>query len=939
MRTELQVDSRNACPGDTIMLTAGNPWPSPIRPDVPELRERVPTAPPRPTVRAVTFVARNGTRLPGEEPLLTSDRTLSVKVPAQAIGGPIHVEFEPGFSTTDGFQFSAPFDGGISEILSFGPIQTRHDRCLIPGETLSLRWTTNNLRDLRLQWTYYELDEGSPPPLHAGSTALPDGESPPTLTVPTTAVPLICVVTLTGTAVCNKRPRRYGVYSDKRQASRTWMVEPATPGPTRVLPPIREDEFDNYYHSAPLRTRAARVHDPEGVAAVMRHAAASDNRVGVISTGGSYEPITGPGSGSADALLCVDPWPTLAGAGVASGDIAAHNAYVKRAAAEISSRSKELRKSLDRNTARSVLSERAKQLYEPAIKAFQASEGAPVRGLSHVVDRLVYVEAATKLFDLHRMLQRMNLMVPTLGASGFQSLAGAVATSTHGSTVHLPPLADFVRAIHLIGPGGVHWWIDRGDISRGRREALNRHYVDKLELHLRPEVIYDSMVPRSSIPASLFARAPTIRFLGNDDFEAALVSAGALGHVYAYVLETVDLHKMHQATYADGDWSTLRPALAGVMELLDNSGHPISGARSTRWHTGTSKPDAADVPWFVHATIGSHGNGILDVRALGDDPGPTGRISGGASGTSETLETLLEPTLEKIGKVLADDDSERAARVFASILRDLWKVSVLGTHAFDYIHDELAAGQLPRKKPGIAPYVLSKEGRGFHRWGDEHHWPETDEEAERALELPGVTAQMIANIIRHFAISHEYAFPAPVALEFCDEALKVGKALRKKDDAIAFQLNIRLTRQTRAALGMQQWDLTGHVEIFSFPGLSANGALYSRLDELAKSFGGVPHWGQKHPDGLDYARSFPRGPEFRRLFQTIDAPQGRSLDTFRDSFTAARLIPGVWSDVDAALVSPTNGKAYFFKGGRYQRFDFATEKVDATRTIGVDGWG
>lgn len=40
---------------------------------------------------------------------------------------------------------------------------------------------------------------------------------------------------------------------------------------------------------------------------------------------------------------------------------------------------------------------------------------------------------------------------------------------------------------------------------------------------------------------------------------------------------------------------------------------------------------------------------------------------------------------------------------------------------------------------------------------------------------------------------------------------------------------------------------------------------------------------------------------------------------------------------DAALLHP-NGKAYFFRGSEYRRFDFAQNKVDKVARIGIDGW-
>ena len=47
---------------------------------------------------------------------------------------------------------------------------------------------------------------------------------------------------------------------------------------------------------------------------------------------------------------------------------------------------------------------------------------------------------------------------------------------------------------------------------------------------------------------------------------------------------------------------------------------------------------------------------------------------------------------------------------------------------------------------------------------------------------------------------------------------------------------------------------------------------------------------------------------------------------------------GVPRDVDAALIHPKNKKAYFFKGIHYYRYDFSQEKVDKTDVIGNSGW-
>lgn len=75
-------------------------------------------------------------------------------------------------------------------------------------------------------------------------------------------------------------------------------------------------------------------------------------------------------------------------------------------------------------------------------------------------DKLVHVEAGVRLFDLNQRLTAQHLALPTMGGAQGQRLAGAFSTSTHGSDHALPPLCDFVQAVHLVTAGGRELWIE-----------------------------------------------------------------------------------------------------------------------------------------------------------------------------------------------------------------------------------------------------------------------------------------------------------------------------------------------------------------------------------------------------------------------------------------------------------------------------------------------
>ena len=74
---------------------------------------------------------------------------------------------------------------------------------------------------------------------------------------------------------------------------------------------------------------------------------------------------------------------------------------------------------------------------------------------NHVVEvdaakRTVTVEAGITIADLAEELARNGLAFPNLGDIGYQSISGAISTSTHGTGEKLGNLATQVKALRLV---------------------------------------------------------------------------------------------------------------------------------------------------------------------------------------------------------------------------------------------------------------------------------------------------------------------------------------------------------------------------------------------------------------------------------------------------------------------------------------------------------
>ncbi|TXH20863.1 MAG: FAD-binding protein [Elusimicrobia bacterium] len=158
---------------------------------------------------------------------------------------------------------------------------------------------------------------------------------------------------------------------------------------------------------------------------------------------------------------------------------------------------------------------------------------------AHSKRRLVHVEAGITLGALSQLLQANRneaWSLPTLGGTNGQTLAGAIATSTHGGECEQAPLSDLVRAIHLVTDGGRQVWIEP-----------------------RSEAVTDDARLRAVLP---YEDTEIIR--SDELFNAAVVSMGRFGVIYSVVLEVTQAFNVIEVVTAVATADVLQALADGV---------------------------------------------------------------------------------------------------------------------------------------------------------------------------------------------------------------------------------------------------------------------------------------------------------------------------------------------------------------------------------------
>jgi hypothetical protein len=168
-------------------------------------------------------------------------------------------------------------------------------------------------------------------------------------------------------------------------------------------------------------------------------------------------------------------------------------------------------------------------------------------GFVGVPERLVFAQCGTTIMELNQVLEARGLALPTSGASNGQSIAGAVATGTHGAANQVGAMQDFVIGLHVVAEGGKHYWLERAS-----RPVVSASFCALLGAELRSD---------------------------DELFSAALVSFGSFGLVHALLLEVSPLYLLerHVASYAF-------PAVEKALDTLDVSALGLAHGAQLPFH-------------------------------------------------------------------------------------------------------------------------------------------------------------------------------------------------------------------------------------------------------------------------------------------------------------------------------------------------------------------
>jgi hypothetical protein len=478
-----------------------------------------------------------------------------------------------------------------------------------------------------------------------------------------------------------------------------------------------------------------------------------------------------------------------------------------------------------------------------------------------------HVEAGITIHQLYLNLDGKNprLALETMGGASGQTLAGAISTGTHGGDLFMPPIADSVLAIHLVGAGGVQYWVEP-TAAITTKASLHQFVGPGITLE---NIVYD-----------------------DDWFNAVLVSVGCMGIIYAVVLRVRPQYNLIETTTAT-TWQSFKQSAAAQLNdrtnrFLQVAVNPYTDGNGNNFALVTTR----------------HEGDITGLRPI--QPPTDGVIRALIKLVGDLLSANPIDTLQLVGKTLlqllqtgdianiANSGPRLLIQLINNILTDATELrSVLAT---DY-SNIMAAAWAPGTVGGISYKVMDTNRYRPSLGPSDVDPPRLDNTGGYSMEI-FLPTQEIGTIP-----------PAPYFVGFVDNLIKRVNAAT--DTFLVGYVGIRFMGQTRAFLGMQQWPQTCSVEISTLPDVRGEASLLAAIldDIYLAPIGGpfpVPHWGQwldLHMQG--YGDRYPNYEKWQKVYAALS--NNFTVRTFENALSSRWQLtfPRLLMSVDVKFLGST----------------------------------
>ncbi len=538
--------------------------------------------------------------------------------------------------------------------------------------------------------------------------------------------------------------------------------------------------------------------------------------------------------------------------------------------------------------------------------------------------------AGTKVHVLNCLLDKttvpngMGLAMPTLGGSNGQSIAGAVSTGTHGADVNLPPIADCVRAIHLVGPGGQEWWIE-ADADRSITDPDRMERARQLGL-----LCQDIRIERNT---------PL--------FRSVLVSVGRMGVAYSFVVEAVDAFLL-RASSTLSTWTTQQSFLRSTvqvpsasyagprfLEILLNPYPEPNGEHTcivtNRELTPATAPDPETTPAKGPISFFCEMESVTPILVGLQLTLPPIIAAATAAAVASLAPLGLIPIVGPALVSVLTPTVIAAATLALVNLEDAIAALLVATPGGNFAEQlanvcnmAAAAGQKQ-----IVPKIISMVSTTFR----DPNAPADTRESFRILTGQGIcgTPRVEEPPCQRSINGLEFALDISPGKEnlfsFINGVISLTDSFYAQNTPVGFIMSLRFCTKTDAILGMQQFARTCSIEFVMLRGFVGLENFVQRLYQVAESNGAIPHWGLIHELTATQVRTrYPELSTWRQSLQyIIDGGRGKS-GTFRSNFSVSRgLEPEAIQPPLVVIENPQTGDA--------DPYDFGTCQLHDRRTV------